>query len=81
MPLSEHVYRVALAFKVSKQKKQIRIKFCVKLEPSSAETTWMTQRPQSWETGDWQPHHKNVPTHASHLMQIFFGETSNQTTR
>ena len=41
----------------------------------------MTQRPQSWETGDWQPHHKNVPTHASHLMQIFFGETSNQTTR
>ena len=33
-------------------------------------------RLQLWATGDWQFHHNNAPTHASHLIQ-FFGETSN----
>ena len=28
-------------------------------------------------TGDWQLHHNNGPAHASHLVQGFFGETSN----
>ena len=34
------------------------------------------RRPQLWATGDWQLHH-NTPAHASHLMQSFFGKTSN----
>ena len=29
----------------------------------------MIQKPQLWATGDWQLHHDNVPTHASHLLQ------------
>ena len=27
-----------------------------------------------WATGDWQPHHNNTPTHASHLMQRFLAK-------
>ena len=27
--------------------------------------------PQLWATGDWQLHHNNAPTHASHLVQSF----------
>ena len=30
------------------------------------------RRLQLWATGDWQLHHDNVPTHASHLMQRFW---------
>ena len=37
---------------------------------------WWFRRLQLWVTGDWQLHHNNVPTHASHLVK-FFGETSN----
>ena len=29
-----------------------------------------------WATGDWQLHHDNLPSHASHLLE-FFGKTSN----
>ena len=28
------------------------------------------RRPQLWVTGDWQLHHNNVPTHASHLCSF-----------
>ena len=34
------------------------------------------RRLQLWATGDWQLLH-NAPSHASRLMQSFFGETSN----
>ena len=34
------------------------------------------RRLQLWATGDWQLHHNNAPTHASHLMQVL-GEASN----
>ena len=45
MPLSEHVYGVAIAFKMTEQvEQQICIKFCVKLEHSSAEIIQMTQK-------------------------------------
>ena len=45
MPLSEHVYCVAIAFKTSEQVEQkICIKFCIKLEHSSAETIGMIQK-------------------------------------
>ena len=35
------------------------------------------RRLQLWGTGDWQLHPDNMPTHASHLLQSFYGETSN----
>ena len=31
----------------------------------------MIQRPQLWATGNWQLHHKNTPTPASHLVRSF----------
>ena len=49
----------------------IQIKFCIKLEHSSAETIQWRRRPQLWATGDGQLHLNNVPTHASHLLQRF----------
>ena len=63
----------------------VYIKFCVKLEHSSAETIQMIQkaaamdswwlaassRLQLWTAGDWQLHHDSVPTHASRLVQSF----------
>ena len=52
---------------------KICIKFCVKLEHSSAET--ICRWPRLWTADDWQLHHNNVPAHASHLIQ-FFGETT-----
>ena len=67
--MSEHVYYVAVTFKVTDQvEQQICIKFCIKLEHSSVETIWMIQL---WATGDWQLHHNNAPAHASRLMQSF----------
>ena len=42
MTLSEHVYYMAIAFKITEWVEQwICIKFCIKLEHSSAETIWM----------------------------------------
>ena len=45
MPSSEHVYCVAVTFKMTEQVQQWTcIKFCVKLEHSSIETIWMIQK-------------------------------------
>ena len=45
MPLSEHVYCVAITFKMTEWVEQrICIRFCIKLEHSSAETIWMIQK-------------------------------------
>ena len=45
MPMSEHGYFVAVAFKMTERvKQQISIRFCVKLEHSSMETIWMIQK-------------------------------------
>ena len=45
MPLSEHVYSVAITFKMTEQVEQwICIKFCFKLEHPSAETMQMIQK-------------------------------------
>ena len=52
MPLSEHVYCVATAFKVTEWVEQgICVKFCIKLEHSSAETIWMNQKATA--IGNW----------------------------
>ena len=72
MLLSEHVYCVAIAFKITEQVEQrICIQFCLKLEHSSTEALHMIQRPQLWAAGDWQLHHDCVPARALHLMQRF----------
>ena len=45
MPLSEHVYCVAVTFKMTEQvEQQVCIKFCIKLEHSSAESIWKIQK-------------------------------------
>ena len=45
MLLSEHVYYVAITFKMTEQvEEQICIKFCIKLEHFSAETIQMIQK-------------------------------------
>ena len=73
MPLSEHVYCLAIVFKMTEWVKQwICIKLCIKLERSSVETLWMFQRLQLWATSDWQLHHNNLPPHASCLVQSFW---------
>ena len=52
MPLSEHVYCVVVAFKMTERVEQwICIKFCVKLEHSSVETIWMIQKVTAM--GNW----------------------------
>ena len=51
-PLSEHVYCVVIAFKMSEQVDQrICNKFCIKLEHSSAETIQMIQKATAM--GNW----------------------------
>ena len=52
MPLSEHVYCVAITFKMTEQaEQQICIKFCIKVEHSSTETIQMIQEATSM--GNW----------------------------
>ena len=52
MLLNEYVYCVAITFKMTEQaEQQIYIKFCVKLEHSSAETIWMI--PKATAMGNW----------------------------
>ena len=52
MPLSEHVYCVAVAFTMTERvEQQICIKFYVKLEQSSAETIQMIQKAAAM--GNW----------------------------
>ena len=52
MPLSEHVYCVVVAFKMTEQvQQQICTKFCINLEHSSAETIQMIQKAAAM--GNW----------------------------
>ena len=78
MPLSEHVYCVAIIFKMTEWVEQwICIKFCVKLEHSSMETIWMTQKATAmgnwwWAASSWQHTCLCITSCAE-----FFGKTSN----
>ena len=71
MLLSEHVYCMAVAFKMTEQVEQwICIKFFIKVEHSSVETIWMG----NWwlVASSWQCAHSCTTSYAE-----FFGETSN----
>ena len=71
MPFSEHVYRVGVTFKMTRQSNESPSNFALSLNiPPPKLLVWF-RRPQLWATGDWQLHHDNVPTHASHLVQSF----------
>ena len=60
------------SFKMTERAEQrICIKFCTKLEHSSAETIQWFRGPQVWATGDWQLHRDSAPTHASCIVQRF----------
>ena len=75
MPLSEHVYCVAIAFKMPEQvEQQICLKFCIKLEHASMETIQMIQKATAMCNCDWQLHNNNMPSHASCLMQNFLAK-------
>ena len=77
MLLSEHVYCVAVTFKMTEWVEQwICTKFCICLNTPLRKLFRWFRRLQLQATGDWQLHHNNMPAHASHLLQ-FFGETSN----
>ena len=76
MPLSEHVYCVAVSFKLTDWVVQwICIKFCISLNIALWELFRWFRRPQPWATGDWQLHHDNTPPHASHLVQSFLAKS------
>ena len=52
MPLTEHVYCVAITFKMTEQvEQQIRIKFCINLDHSFAETILTIQKATAM--GNW----------------------------
>ena len=78
MPLSEHVYCVAMAFKMTEWVEQwICIRFWVKLKYSSAETIRMIQKAIAlgnwwWAVSSQQHAHSCIKPHAE-----FSGETSN----
>ena len=76
MSLSEHVYCVAVTFKMTEWVEQWKSasNFALSLNiPPRTLFTWF-RRPQLWATGDWQLHHDNVPTHAPHLVQRFLAK-------
>ena len=71
---SEHVYCVAISFKMTEQVEQWNcIKFALSLNIPLGKLFGWFRRPPLWATSDWQLHH-NTPTHASCLMQSFFGK-------
>ena len=78
MLLSEHMYCVAVTFKMAGQVEQwICIKFCVKLQHSSAETIQMIQKASAmgnwWlAASSWQRTHSCIMS-----CTDIFGETSN----
>ena len=76
--LSEHVYCVAITFKMTEQVEQrLCIKFCIKREHSFVETIQMIQKAASignwwWAVSSPQHSHSCITS-----LQSFFGETSN----
>ena len=75
MLLSEHVYCMAITFKMTEQvEQQICIRFCIKLEHSSTETIWVIQKASA--LGNWCLTASTQPltTYVSHLMQSFLAK-------
>ena len=78
MPLSEHVYRGAIAFKITEPVEQwICFTFCIELEHSSTENIWMIQKAAA--KGNWWLAASSRQSAFSCIMSHaeFFGKTSN----
>ena len=82
MLLSEHVYCVAVAFRVTEQIEQ---SICVNIISSLNIPLWKLfqwfRRLQLWATGDWQLHCDNTVTHASCLLQFLVKHEITQVTQ
>ena len=77
MPLNEHVYCVAIAFKMTESRTTNLHKFCINLEYSSGETIHLIQKPTAM--GNWwftASTHK-APHSCITSRAEFLGETSN----
>ena len=78
MLLNEHLYCVAITFKMTERIEQwICIKLCIKLEHSFTETIWMTQKAAAvgnwyWAAASPRRTHSYITPHAE-----FLGKTSN----
>ena len=77
MPLNEHVYCVAVTFKMTEQvEQQICIKFCVKIEHSSVETIQVIQK--ATDVGNWWLAASSWQhTHSCVMSGAVFKKTSN----
>ena len=78
MPLREHVYCVAVIFKMTEWvEQQTYIKLCIKLKHSSMETTWVIQKAAAM--GNWWLVSSSQQWARSCIMSHaeFFGKTSN----
>ena len=78
MPMSKHIYCVAITFKMTDWvEQQICIKFCIKLEHSSTETIWMIQKAAAM--GNWWLSASLQQCSHSCIMSCAecFGKTSN----
>ena len=69
--MSEHVYCVAVTFKVTEYRRESASNCVLSLNIPPRKLFGRFRRPQLWATGDRQLHHENVPTHVSHLVQSF----------
>ena len=77
MPLSEHVYCVAVAFKMTEQVEQWTcIKFCLKPEHSSMETILMIQKAAAMSNW-WLAASSGCACSCITSYAEFFGKTSN----
>ena len=79
MPLREHVYCVAVIFKMTEWvEQQTHIKLCTKLEHSSVETLWMIQKAAAMGNWWWAASSQELACSCIMSHAEFFGETSNQ---
>ena len=77
MPLSEHVYCLAVTFKMTERVQQrICIRICIKLEHSSMETIWIIQKAAAMGKW-WLAASSQQPAHSCITYQAeVFGKTS-----
>ena len=76
IPLSEHVYCVDVAFKMTEQVEQrICVQFCIELEHSTAETIWLIQKATAmgtwWLVASSRQHAcSRITSHAEFLAKL-----------
>ena len=74
MLLSEHVYCVAVTFKVTEQSNEFASIFVLNLNIPPQKLFGCFRRLKLWASGDWKLHLNSMPAHASCLMQSFLAK-------